>query len=433
MREKLIGENGVKLLSRFDRLAVAVSGGRDSMALLDWLASSGEYGGEFFAVHVNHNLRGDNSDADCALVKEYCETHGIKLEVYSEDVKGFCEKNGYGLEQGARLVRRRIFRELTESGRAQRVVTAHHLQDFAESVLMHVFRGSGIDGLCGIKEDDGMLIRPLLDTDRTEIEKYVVSRGVKYRDDESNFDDCYTRNYLRNTVMPMIRKAYPNLDGALGALARQAGYARSYIGANSPRPTLEDGEAVLDVSVLDQPEAIASYSIFKALEAIDARVDCEGVHIEAVKSLKDKKTGARVCLPHNVEVERNRDKLYFYRKREKDLSVLPFREGELQTGGYLVTTDRDKGFLRFDADKVPEGAVLRTRREGDRFKRFKGGEKSLGDYLTDVGFPRHRRDDVPVIAVGRDVLAVCGVEISDRIKTDENTVNILYLDTKRLV
>ena len=147
MCEKLIGADGIELISRFDKLALAVSGGRDSMALLDWFFSSGEYPGEFFVVHVNHNLRGDNSDADCALVKNYCDERGIKLRIYSEDVKGFCERGGYGTEQGARLIRRRIFREITESKEAQRVVTAHHLQDFAESVLMHVFRGSGIDGL----------------------------------------------------------------------------------------------------------------------------------------------------------------------------------------------------------------------------------------------------------------------------------------------
>lgn len=433
MREKLIGQEGVKLLSRFEKIAVAVSGGRDSMALLDFLVSSGEYGGQFFAVHVNHNLRGENSDADCALVREYCEAHGVKLEVYSEDVKGFCEKNGYGTEQGARLVRRRIFRELTESGRAQRVATAHHLQDFAESVLMHVFRGSGIDGLCGISEDDGMLIRPLLHTDRKRIEEYVASRLVPYRDDESNADTSYTRNYLRREVLPLIRKCYPDLDGALSGLAKQAGYARAYIAGNAIMPVHENGEAVLCTDALYQPEALASHSIFAALELIDARVDCEGVHIDAVKSLRDKKTGARVCLPHFVEVERHKDKLYFYRKGEKDLSVLPFREGELQIGGHLVSTDREKGFLRFDADKIPDGAVLRTRREGDRFKRFKGGEKSLGDYFTDAGLPRHLRDGIPVVAVGSEVLIVCGVEISDKVKIDENTVNALYLDTKRLL
>lgn len=431
MREKLVGQEGVKLLSRFEKIAVAVSGGRDSMALLDWLVSSGEYGGQFFAMHVNHNLRGANSDADCRLVADYCAAHGVELAIYSEDVKGFCEKNGYGTEQGARLVRRRIFRELTRSGRAQRVVTAHHLQDFAESVLMHVFRGSGIDGLCGIKEDDGMMIRPLLHTDRKVIEGYVAQNAVPYRDDESNADTSYTRNYLRREVLPLIRKCYPDLDGALSALARQAGYARAYISGNAVVPVLENGEAVLGVNALDQPEALASHSIFAALELIDARVDCEGVHIEAVKSLKDKKTGARVCLPHYVEVERGKDKLYFYRKAGKDGSVLPFGEGETAVGGYTVSVNRSAGKLVCDTDKIPGDAVVRTRRDGDRFRRFKGGEKSLGDYFTDAGVPRHLRDNIPVVAAGNEVLIVCGIEISDRVKTDENTVNAVYIDTKR--
>lgn len=431
MREELIGEQGVKLVSRFKKLALAVSGGRDSMALLDWFATSGKYDGEFFVVHVNHNLRGENSDADCALVREYCEEKGITIDVYSEDVKGFCEKYGYGLEQGARIIRRNIFGDLIKSGRAERVVTAHHMQDFSESVLMHVFRGSGIDGLCGIKEDDGMLIRPLLYTDRERIERYIESRGVKYRDDESNSDTAYTRNFLRNEVLPLIKKRYPNLDGSLAAIARQAKYASMYIYGESMSPELVDGEAVLDVYALSQPEAVASSSIFKALEAIGARVDCEGVHIEAVKSLKDKKTGARVCLPHFVEVERHKDKLYFYYKEDKDESVYPLGSTYYSVGGYNVFITGESGDLTFDYDKIPADAVIRTRREGDRFKRFKGGEKSLGDYLTDKGIPLHKRENIPVVAAGSEVLIVCGVEISDRVKVDKDTKNQRYISVRR--
>lgn len=433
MREELIGEEGVKLISRFGKLALAASGGRDSMALLDWFATSGKYDGEFFVVHVNHNLRGENSDADCDLVRKYCEEKGVKFTLYSEDVKGFCEKGGYGIEQGARLVRRAIFSDIVKSGNAERVVTAHHMQDFSESVLMHVFRGSGIDGLCGIKEDDGMLIRPLLYTSRAQIEKYIDSRGVNYRDDESNSDSAYTRNFLRNEVMPLIRKCYPNLDGSLAAIARQAKYASEYIYGESMLPELVGVEAVLDVKALFQPEALASCSIFRALEEIGARVDCEGVHIEAVKSLKDKKSGARVCLPHFVEAERHKDKLYFYRKEEKDNAVLPFNEGEIAIGGYIVSVNGENGKLVFDADKIPDGAVVRTRREGDRFKRFKGGEKSLGDYFTDAGVPLHRRDNIPLVTAGSEVLIVCGVEISDSVKTDENTTNKRYLSVKSRV
>lgn len=432
MCEKLIGAEGIELISRFDKLALAVSGGRDSMALLDWFFSSGEYTGEFFVVHVNHNLRGDNSDADCALVKNYCDERGIKLRIYSEDVKGFCERGGYGTEQGARLIRRRIFREITESKEAQRVVTAHHLQDFAESVLMHVFRGSGIDGLCGISKDDGMMIRPLLSTDRKTIEEYIAKNKVPYRDDESNFDDSYTRNYLRNSAFPVLKKVYPNIERSLAMLAKQAFYAKSYISGNSMAPVSEDGEAVLDVSALEQPPALQSDSIFKALELIGARVDCESVHIESVKSLKDKKNGTRVCLPHNVEVEKSKGRLWFYRKEEKDMSEISFVGESFYVGGYEINVG-DTGRLKYDPDKIPDGAVVRTRREGDRFKRFRGGEKSFGDYLTDIGYPPHKRDNIPVVAFGSEILIAAGIEISDRVAVDESTKTIKRIDTKRRV
>lgn len=425
---RLIAQETVDYLNNFQKLALAVSGGRDSMALLSLFCEQKIFDGEFCVIHINHNLRGESADKDCLLVSEYCKKHGAECLVFSENVKEYCEKNGYGIEQGARLIRREIFRRIISEGKAQRVVTAHHLQDFCESVLMHIFRGSGIGGLCGIKQDDGFLLRPLIDTSREDIDRYIQLEGVPYRDDESNFESDYTRNYLRNCVVPMITKSYPKLSVALSGLAKQASESVDFIDSLSINPCREGADVVLDIKALSQHGALISSSIFKALQLAGARVDCERVHITAIKELAGKDNGARVCLPNGFEVAKHGGKIYFYRPYPKDMTVIPFAKGKFNIGGKVLEIGDKEGRLRFDADKIPCDAVIRTRREGDIFKRFRGGTKSLGDYLTDIKFPLHKRDNVVVIAKDNQVFAVADREISDSVAIDQNTKNILYIN-----
>ena len=143
---KLIEKDVAARLAQFGRIAVAVSGGRDSVALLDALVNSGDHRGELVVVHVDHKMRGSESDGDREFVLRLAANYGVPVKTYEVDVPAFCLANGYGAEQGARIVRRRIFRDMVESGEVERVLTAHHLSDQTESVLMHVFRGSGIEG-----------------------------------------------------------------------------------------------------------------------------------------------------------------------------------------------------------------------------------------------------------------------------------------------
>lgn len=419
----------LRYLQSFDSLAVAVSGGRDSMALLDYLAGDKRLKDKIFAVHVNHCLRGESSDADCELVKNYCNSLGIEVVTHVVDVNAFCDKYGYGTEQGARILRRRIFEDIIADGKAQRVITAHHLQDFCESVLMHVFRGSGIDGLCGIKFDDGILLRPLIDTDRKDVEEYVRTNGVPYRDDMTNFDTAYRRNYIRNKVMPAIEEAYPSCKKAIRELSLAAKETSDYLRSVCEKPLREKSYVYLPAEALSQPLPLATQSVFCALEQLCARVDCERSHIQSVLALKDKKSGTRVSLPHKTEVLRHGNKVYFYTVEQKDMSVQDYAEARFTVANTSFEIGDSEGKLRFDADKIPCGAQIRTRREGDYFKKFKGGTKSLGDYLTDEKVPAFLRDNIPLIVCGSEVLAVVGMQISDKIAVDGNTQNVRFVKT----
>ena len=208
-------------LKSFDKLALAISGGRDSMALLHWFCNNFSKD-KFFVVTVHHNLRGDEGRRDRDFVVEYCKSQGVECKVYEEDIPAFCKAFGYTVEQGARIRRRQIFADAVQAKEAQRVVTAHHEQDQVESILMHIFRGSGIKGLRGMAMDDGVLLRPMLSVSREQIEEYISKLGIPYVDDSSNDSEDYTRNKLRLQIMPLIRQAYGGADNNVLRLSERA-------------------------------------------------------------------------------------------------------------------------------------------------------------------------------------------------------------------
>ena len=158
----------------------------------------------FSVVTIHHNLRGKEGERDRDFVKEYCLKNNIKCEIFEEQIKPFCEENGYTIEQGARIRRRQIFKDIVDSGKADRVVTAHQKDDQIESILMHIFRGSGIKGLCGMQEDDGILIRPMLNCSSEEIAAYLKENNIPFVQDSTNFELDYSRNRIRHVVIDEI-------------------------------------------------------------------------------------------------------------------------------------------------------------------------------------------------------------------------------------
>ena len=281
---KLISDDVAARLAEFKRIAVAVSGGRDSVALLDWLARSGGYAGAVVVVHVDHKLRGSESDGDREFVRRLAADAGLELVLREVDVPEFCLRHGYGTEQGARLIRRRVFEQIVEDGVAERVLTAHHLSDQTESVLMHVFRGSGIDGLCGMREDDGVVFRPMLTTPAETIAAYAEKRRLGWRVDSSNADTAYSRNYLRHVVLPAIRKLYPTIEKNIARLSAAARDAAKLIEDGAAVITEERGEAAMPLAALDAPPAIAAASVFKLLGAAGATV-CSVVRVAVAARL----------------------------------------------------------------------------------------------------------------------------------------------------
>ena len=214
-----------------DRVCCAISGGADSTALLLLLHAANSLpknalGIGLFAVHINHSLRGDESDADQVFVVELCDRLQIPLSIHPVDTAGRANAHHETIEEAARNLRYEIFHELLSTGRATHVLTAHTLDDQAETVLMKLLRGAWLEGISAIAPEIllpyGKILRPLLHTRRDDLRAYLTVQNQPWREDSSNSDEAFTRNRLRHTVMPVLRCENPSIDHALSNLAELA-------------------------------------------------------------------------------------------------------------------------------------------------------------------------------------------------------------------
>lgn len=218
MKDELIRK--YDMLPKGSKVLCAVSGGADSMCLLNWLCElQGEYGFTIAAAHYEHGLRGAESLRDALFTQERCSLLGIECLVGHGDVPAYAAKEKIGIEEAARILRYRFLEETAERLGCDRIATAHTLNDNAETVLMNLCRGAGARGLSGIPPVRGKLIRPLLHTERAEILHYLDSRNIPYVQDSSNEEDIYTRNRIRHQVIPLLTEQNPSV---LSAFARTA-------------------------------------------------------------------------------------------------------------------------------------------------------------------------------------------------------------------
>lgn len=384
-------------------------------------------------INVEHGIRGEESENDSRFVADFCVKNNIPYVAERVNAAEYAKKSGDSLELSARKLRYGVFEEVLASGKADCIALAHHAGDNSETVLMRIVRGTGVRGLCGIVDSD-KYIHPLLSYTKEEIERYAADNGIPFVIDSTNLDNAYTRNFLRNEILKPLRERFPDIDGSFARLAKNAAEAEDFISASViPFTTTENGLCIPCEKLKDAHPLIAKRSVQGALAALGAVQDIEFVHYGAVLSLLDKENGASADLPYGIGASVASGSLFFYKKREYYEFSAPFSlNAVIEYGGYtysFLEGAAEKG-ISFDPDKIPPAAVIRTRKDGDVFKRCNGRTKKLGDYLNDIKFPLHRRGELLVIADGRRVLAVLGVEISDGIKITEKTEKI-YTVKKR--
>lgn len=223
MKQKVIQTiKKYNLINSGDKIILGVSGGPDSIAMLDILRQlMSELKFDIFVVHINHNIRGKDADEDEKYVKEYCQKYNIKFFAKKIDVPTIAKNEKIGTEEAGRKVRYEYFEEILKETKSNKIAIAHNKNDKVETIIMHLLRGSGISGLKGIEPIRGnKFIKPLIECDRQEIEKYCRENNLQPRIDKTNFENEYTRNKIRNIVIPYIKKEFnPNIIETITRLA----------------------------------------------------------------------------------------------------------------------------------------------------------------------------------------------------------------------
>ena len=431
--EQLIVENN--LIKPNEVIAVACSGGQDSMCLLNILYGlKDKLKFQLVAINIDHNLR-ESSKGDSLFVKKYCETKGIKLYAFSVNVREICLKHKMTLEQGARDARYKIFKKLLDKGVVNKIALGHHQSDQAETILLNIFRGAGISGACGMElMRDGKYIRPLLYTPKTEIKAYINQEDIPFVEDETNMQNDYSRNYIRNMILPMIRSKWANADATICEFGKLCKKDNEYINSQvSDRAMIKENENTIKVysSYFNDDLSVVSRIIMKALKEIGASVDVEKKHVKMINDLVVKgENGAKVSLPNKVIAVKEYNFITFTNKKTKStLKPIKLVQGNftIPNVGALevkrVTSNNIKECQNvFDVKKVPKGAAWRFRKQGDMFEKFGGGGTvSLNEFLIDKKIPARFRDNLPVLAVDNEIFVIAGVEIADSVKLDKTT------------
>lgn len=454
----------IGLINSGDVVLVACSGGLDSISLAVALTSlRATLGFEILLAHVDHGLRSD-SHLDYALVEELAGKLGVKFVSCRLEL---LEKLGHGagaIEETARNLRYEFFSEAAQESGATCVATAHHSDDQVETVLFRIMRGTGIGGLSGIPETRELpggarLIRPFLPFSRKDIEKYASENKLQFREDSTNSDVKFKRNFIRHKILPMLESIAPDVRESvlrLAGIARNATEILTRHAGDLVKNARIQGEDVpsFQVAALKNVDIyMTGFVLDDALKTLGAgRGGLTRNHYEEFHKLT-KQDGAhgRVSLPGSVSAVLDRGVLRIMKNWKQDIPLeveLPLH-GSVVFGNWEFTASpvemNNNARRMFYSDKSPfeeiialsaaEGGLrIRTRKNGDRFYPLGApGTRKLGDFLTDLKVPLYERKRLPLVSNGSEVLWVVGYRISESAKTmPENGPCIRLIARKRL-
>lgn len=440
------------MLNSEDRVIAGVSGGADSICLLFMLMElKKEMGFEVTAVHVHHGLRGEAADADEAYVEKVCSEQGIRLWSFREDVGRYAKEHGLTLEEAGRDVRRRAFLRVLGETAGTKIALAHHQNDNVETLIWNLCRGCALRGMGGIAPAAGVWIRPLLCLQRAEIESYLEKRGISYCTDASNLEDDFTRNRIRNHVIPYLTEEVNSRSVAhMAEAVEQMRVIGEY--AEQERKRYEklcvrygaDGRAVLNEEYFRQvPKALQGYVLHGMLcRTAGRRKDIEALHVRLLLQLLTKQTGRRLNLPYGIQARRCYEGIELYRA---EISRTDAKDGRAQSSGEekdvpvrMRILERTKDMVIFpdspytkwfDYDIIKSTVQIRHREPGDRIMISKNGHtQKLKQYFINEKIPQSLRDGIWLAADGKDIMWVVGYRQSQKYQITDKTRRILEIE-----
>ncbi len=434
------------MLNKGDGVVIGLSGGADSVSLLSVLKEIQPlYELRLYAVHLNHNIRGEEAKRDELFAKELCKVLGVEIFSFSADVAQEAERLGMTVEEAGRKIRYELFDKVLKETESNKIAVAHNMNDNAETVLMRLSRGTGIRGLGGIAPVRDNIIRPLIEVKRSDIEGYCAKQRLNYCTDSTNLVTDYTRNKIRLELIPWLEQ---NLNPSVcEGINKTSVFMREedvYLDslAREAYDNCLQGKGCLSCSRLSGYAAVIVRRVVRLLfsEYVKSLKDISSEHIQAVCDLTESKSGSKVSLPYGLTAKRDYD-LIILEKNSKELqgysyelslnSPLYIKEidcfvaicnKKMEISGKLLYTNR------FRCDIISDKLCLRTRKDGDKIYQKGIGSKRLKKLFGDLKISRNKRDAIPLLAMEGDILWV-GAEpyrTSDSYRADEGGVYFYF-------
>lgn len=437
------------MLNNGENVVVGLSGGADSCALTHILARLSEKMDlHITAVHINHGIRGEEAERDERSAEEFCRRLNIEFIAYHCDIPSEAAKRGIGEEEAGRLVRYEKFYETAGKKNGAKTAVAHNMNDKAETLIMNLCRGAGMKGLAGIKPVGGSIIRPLIFCTRDEIEKYCDDNNIEYCTDSTNLQNEYTRNKIRNILLPWLSEninpaAGMNMANASELLREEEEYLESKAQEQYKKLLKDSGDGFVSLNAdgLASEHGVIRRRVLRiALRSLrpDMR-DFGRKHTESAEDILMGDTGRRISLPGGITVSKGYGLINILYDREKQgafcYDIEPGKKYFIkETESYvLLSLNEEKNIKnavnictkKIDYDKIKDKIQLRTRQTGD-FISIKNGRKKIKDIFIDDKIPSDKRDSYPLLVCGKSVIIV-----GDRLGTDyyvgQDTKNILYI------
>ncbi|NFO40677.1 tRNA lysidine(34) synthetase TilS [Clostridium botulinum] len=453
------------LIKSGDKILVALSGGPDSLCLLNILKElREELDIEIGAAHLNHLLRGEDAFKDEEFVISTCKEMNIPYYVKRVDINKYSKEHKLSSELAGRNVRYGFFDEILKKDGFNKIATAHNANDQAETIIFRLMRGTGLEGLGGIKVcREDKIIRPILCLTRKEVEKYIKEKNLNPRIDKTNFEKIYNRNKIRLDIIPYIQNNF-NEDivktlNRMSLLIQKdnAFIERLCIKAYNEycKKNTDSKFYILKKELFKEDQAIVTRIIRTALiEYSKSHYDFEMKHIYDILELSKKETGKGINLPKNIYVENIYSDIKISSKMKEDIKVdktefllnkKSIGEDRIQFNNYefeisvlknkstnLIDLKENKLVKYFDLDKINENILFRTRKNGDKITPLgMKGQKKLKDIFINMKVPKEERDLIPVICFDNDIAWILGLQISDNFKVTNNSKNILKIVAER--
>jgi len=438
-----------ELIKRNDKILIALSGGPDSVFLLNFLLKyKRKYGIVIGVMHVNHMIRGKEANDDEKFCKKLCLQLGVDYHTVKRNVPKFSKVNKISVEEAARHIRYKALSKVQEKFGYDKIATAHTCSDNAETIILNLVKGAGIKGLSGIPIIRGSIIRPILSITKKEILEYLKKKNVNYLIDKTNLLNIYERNLVRNEVIPLIKKMNPKIEQTLfkssSVLKNQVKVLDTATEIISDSVVLKKKDKLeINVKELNKIDKsnwgdVLKLSIERNFSSQVSFIDCT-----KIISLFENQVGKSVSLSNGIVALRERSKVLVYIQKEQKKSV--YSEIEIGSSGTVdgskitinyvdkhnVNYSNNKKIEYINADKVSHQFILRFWNDGDRFYPLGlNGSKKVSDFLNDQKVSSFVKRKQLVLINSKKIVWVVGHRIDNRFRITDKTGKVLQLCLK---